>query len=1481
MAEELKSMLMSTPKSQRTQMLRSSPLDKLCWSPESIAAPGNTASRRSMPVIHQNDSDFNINRQNHDLSPPYHSLHTLTQPASSRQPPPYQHYLNGLNVNWAGKFGSPSHPSPLDRVRTGQRERAAQLGLELSSMEASFEVNQSFPKASRPQAQHASKALPADVTMCATRPPQHKLEAFQGFFHSGDGLNDVSFSAAQPRRSLSSMRDALNRSGVDGNKSLSESWSFSHFIGGQQGASSPPVFPSTIRNPNKAICTIAATTSEILTANDMACELFGYEEDTLVGKPLKELLRLKPKEQEVIAETHLEPSGQIVSLAGKVVEALDSHGLVLPISLWVKRLEAPNSKPGLNTRHQHGRENAHYRSDKQQQEARLLCVMEPVERTVGRVHFDTAGDIVWCDDAMAQLCGYPGPHQVYGLNMRHIIPAFKCPDPSRGLTKEVKKQRATGRTRDGVSFPLSVIVKPGDSQEDRDKMTASEEEKENQAAYTATVWVFANISGMIALRLDGTIHSVNDNFSRLLFGYTRTELVGRNIRVLIPEFFDLLEMESDGMPMPPVEFDEFEQKETDREYDSSFGNTDSGVEEAGLVSRCEGTLYQTAFEPATSTPCKPFTPGASSAKISDAESPPVISQTSPESDLRQGTQQENENLSASVKDTVHPSSSSTGGSVIVSHPVDKLTSQTTDNDCRDGLKEESMGADGSGKEDRAKGASARSEISRTDVEGTVCEAVERENEEATKHGAEEDANSFSKDVAGCENTVGVIVMKDYDICNAAGKSETDPSHKRNLGVPAATNTDRKNLAWQDELHNKSVLWRESDADNPPEILSMSALTDSDTSCASDNTDELLTARAAVDGNSVSFLSADEGQGDVSGVLASENSDGTGVSADVSGNIEDAGEDEKNRAKQVRKERRIHLGTTSDGQDTSTSDDAGLVDEKSISFLPLFAAHSFLSTSAGGSTTDVYLEEESSYFSRDGTGGSAPNTDSSGTNTSDGARGLSETPEAGDTSMDNPEENLSFGTNGNRPWIPLDRNSLSGGQALGQIPEGSFSGIVFQIRRVALVDGSEMLLVWLSRDPEDACDASRSHGNLTLASSFSSTLDQSGHSLGELLQDQANSESKIEETEEPPAHQSFTTTPKAAADDDQDGPENEEIVAAGAGDYSREYTTLSSIGKGAFGFVRVGMRRSDKKEVVVKFIRRRKVLRESWLMDPHLGMIPMEVFLLSRLQHPNIVKVEDVFQNKDYIQLVMERHGRGMDLFEFIDRNPRLDEPLISYIFRQTVAGVSYLHSQNIVHRDIKDENIIIDENFRIKLIDFGAAAYMSEGKLFGTFCGTIEYCSPEVLMGNKYRGPELEMWSLGITLYTLVFGENPFFDVEETLEGVLKPPSQVSRALTFLITWLLHPDPLSRATISDVERNAWVNQPVNIDSYQWEKVLPNTEFHGNTACDNRDDSPEMNNSNACSYGRNKTKGRSSHGRMDDITSGFERLMQLHDSDIGY
>ena len=81
----------------------------------------------------------------------------------------------------------------------------------------------------------------------------------------------------------------------------------------------------------------------------------------------------------------------------------------------------------------------------------------------------------------------------------------------------------------------------------------------------------------------------------------------------------------------------------------------------------------------------------------------------------------------------------------------------------------------------------------------------------------------------------------------------------------------------------------------------------------------------------------------------------------------------------------------------------------------------------------------------------------------------------------------------------------------------------------------------------------------------------------------------------------------------------------------------------------------------------------------------------------------------------------------------MDEALASYMYRQVLSATSYLHSLNILHRDIKDENIIVDRRFNIKLIDFGSAIYMEEGKLFNTFCGTVEYCSPEVLLGNWYK----------------------------------------------------------------------------------------------------------------------------------------------------
>uniref|UniRef100_A0A8C1BLM5 PAS domain-containing serine/threonine-protein kinase n=2 Tax=Cyprinus carpio carpio TaxID=630221 RepID=A0A8C1BLM5_CYPCA len=277
-----------------------------------------------------------------------------------------------------------------------------------------------------------------------------------------------------------------------------------------------------------------------------------------------------------------------------------------------------------------------------------------------------------------------------------------------------------------------------------------------------------------------------------------------------------------------------------------------------------------------------------------------------------------------------------------------------------------------------------------------------------------------------------------------------------------------------------------------------------------------------------------------------------------------------------------------------------------------------------------------------------------------------------------------------------------------------------------------------------------------------------------------------------------------------------------GYFEEDYRLLRSIGKGAFGFVWLAARRIDEQEVVVKFIRKSAVVSECWVDDPDLGRVSQEVAILVRLQHPNIVKVLEVFENERFFQMVMEKHGDGLDLFEFIDMQPRLDEPLASYIFRQLVAAVSYLRGKRVLHRDIKDENIIINSKFHIRLIDFGSAALLEPGKLFYTFCGTLEYCSPEVLQGNQYEGPELEMWSLGVLLYTLLFSENPFCSVEETLQARLNPPCQISTELYALLAGLLHPVVDQRMTLEELLESQWIQQPINQAEYSWGDVFPSS-----------------------------------------------------------
>lgn len=148
---------------------------------------------------------------------------------------------------------------------------------------------------------------------------------------------------------------------------------------------------------------------------------------------------------------------------------------------------------------------------------------------------------------------------------------------------------------------------------------------------------------------------------------------------------------------------------------------------------------------------------------------------------------------------------------------------------------------------------------------------------------------------------------------------------------------------------------------------------------------------------------------------------------------------------------------------------------------------------------------------------------------------------------------------------------------------------------------------------------------------------------------------------------------------------------------------------------------------------------------------------------------------------MGLHGeRSMDLFDYIELNENPSESELRDIFKQIALGVCHLHDLEIVHRDIKDENVVLDQQGGLRLIDFGSAAYLKPGRKYETFVGTLDYAAPEILRGDTYSGKPQDIWALGILLFTLVYRENPFYNVHEIMERELRIPYVLSEGIVTL-----------------------------------------------------------------------------------------------------
>ncbi|KAL2052588.1 hypothetical protein ABVK25_007148 [Lepraria finkii] len=238
----------------------------------------------------------------------------------------------------------------------------------------------------------------------------------------------------------------------------------------------------------------------------------------------------------------------------------------------------------------------------------------------------------------------------------------------------------------------------------------------------------------------------------------------------------------------------------------------------------------------------------------------------------------------------------------------------------------------------------------------------------------------------------------------------------------------------------------------------------------------------------------------------------------------------------------------------------------------------------------------------------------------------------------------------------------------------------------------------------------------------------------------------------------------------------------------------------------------RQKVVLKYVTKKRILVDTWTRDRRLGTVPLEIHVLDylrkpELRHPNIVEMTDFFEDDVNYYIEMVPHGLpGMDLFDCIEMQTTMDETECRNIFLQVVSALHHLHTKAlVVHRDIKDENITLDGDGKVKVIDFGSAAYIKSGP-FDVFVGTIDYAAPEVLQGKSYRGKEQDIWALGILLYTLVYKENPFYSIDEILDHELRIPWIMSEPSIDLIKAMLNRDVDQRLTITQVKEHEWCTQ---------------------------------------------------------------------------
>merc|ERR1711860_380710 len=278
----------------------------------------------------------------------------------------------------------------------------------------------------------------------------------------------------------------------------------------------------------------------------------------------------------------------------------------------------------------------------------------------------------------------------------------------------------------------------------------------------------------------------------------------------------------------------------------------------------------------------------------------------------------------------------------------------------------------------------------------------------------------------------------------------------------------------------------------------------------------------------------------------------------------------------------------------------------------------------------------------------------------------------------------------------------------------------------------------------------------------------------------------------------------------------------------EYIVGNLLGQGGFGRVFSGQRKPDNLAVVIKEVKKdSRYWRDNAANNNNSTALPLEIQLMLRVQNvPGCVQILDYFDDGDKYYIVMEKLQRCTDLFDYITEKGRLPEAEARRMFREIVETVRDCRDRGVLHRDIKDENILVDlDTGATRLIDFGSGCFLDQSEMsssmppttdervYTEFRGTRVYSPPEWVRDGEYRADGLTTWSLGVLLYDMLCGDIPFTTDSQIIRCQLPPWSpHISQGAIDLVRRCLTINTGLRITLDTILEHPWLSEPPSSSS---------------------------------------------------------------------